>query len=186
MRGLWALGALLITAAPAAAQDLSLGATESPAPMSVEAANQALASAVFAPTAAPGRNPAALRASHGRYGVEFAPQAQANALGGTDTGGELRVTRALGKARGADEGRYFLYASAARRSVDLPPDARRWSGGERGLVSDTKAGVGWRNGSTETTLGYVKRKVPQAYTANGLERRGGGMVGFSLTYRPGS
>ncbi|MCC7266396.1 MAG: hypothetical protein IT546_03535 [Caulobacteraceae bacterium] len=154
--------------------------------MSVEAANLALANAVFAPTAAPGRTPAALSASHGRYGLEFAPQAAANPLGGTDTGAELRVTRTLGKAGGPDEGGYFLYASAARRSVDLPPDARRWSGDDRGLVSDLKAGVGWRNGSTETTLGYVKRKVPQAYTANGLERRGGGMVGFSLTFRPGS
>lgn len=186
MRGLWALGAVLITAAPAAAQELALQGQGPPAPMSVEAANQALADAVFTPSAAPGRNPAALSASHGRYGLQFAPQAAPNALGGTDTGAELRVTRALGKARGADEGRYFLYASAGQRSVDLPGDARRWSGDERGLVSDLKAGVGWRNGSTETTLGYVKRKVPQAYTANGLEKRGGGMVGFSLTYRPGS
>ncbi|HYD43848.1 MAG TPA: hypothetical protein VEA79_01140 [Phenylobacterium sp.] len=154
--------------------------------MSIEAANQALADAVFAPSAAPGRHPAALSASHGRYGLEFAPQAAANALGGTDTGAELRVTRALGKARGTDEGRYFLYASAAQRSVDLPRDARPWRGDERGQVSDLKAGVGWRNGSTETTLGYVKRKLPQPYTDNDLERRGGGMVGFSLTYRPGS
>lgn len=186
MRGLWALGAILITAAPAAAQELALQAPEVHAPTSVVTANEALANAVFAPSAAPGRNPAALSASNGRYGLEFAPQAAPNVLGGTDTGAELRVTRAIGKARDADEGRYFLYASAGQRAVDLPADVRRWSGDDRGRVSDLKAGVGWRNGATETTLGYVKRKVPQAYTANGLERRGGGMVGFSLTYRPGS
>jgi hypothetical protein len=186
MRGLWALGAFLITApAAAAAQELALRGPEAPAPMSVEAANQALADAVFAPTPAPSRAPAALSASHGPYGLAFAPQARPNAMGGTDAGAELRFTRTLGKQRG-EEGRYFLYASAARRSVDLPPAAGRWTSDDRGLVSDAKAGVGWSNGPMQTTLGYVRRKVPQAYAANGLERRGGGMVGLSFTLRPGS
>ena len=186
MRGVWALGALLITAMPAAAQDLAPSGSQEVAPASVEAYNQALSDAVFAPLA-PSRTASTMSASNGRYGLEFTPQAETNAYGGANTGAELRVTRNLGKPRGDADGRYFLYASAARRSVETPANAQRWAGRERnGVVRDTRVGVGWRNGEMETSFGYVRRKVPQSYTANGLEKRDGGMVGFSLTYRPDS
>lgn len=186
MRGGWALGAFLIMAAPAAAQDLGLRGSQEIAPNSVQASNAALTDAVFAPFT-PARAPSTMSASSGRYGIEFTPQAASNAYGGTNTSAEVRVTRDLGKRRTADDGRYFLYASAGRRSVETPENAGRWAGEDRmSLVSDAKAGVGWRNERMESSLGYVRRKTPQSYNANGLEKRGGGMVGFSLTFRPGA
>ena len=186
MRSVWAIGAFLITAMPATAQDLALNGAQEVTPASVQASNQALSDAVFAPFA-PSRAASTMSASSGRYGLEFTPQTETNAYGGTNTGAELRITRDLGKRRSGEDGRYFLYASTGRRSVETPANAQAWAGRDRNsLVSDTKAGVGWRNGQMETSFGYVRRKVPQNYTANGLEKRGGGMVGFSLTYRPGS
>ena len=186
MRGGWAFGAFFILATPAAAQDLGLRGSPDLAPTSVQATNQALTDVVFAPFA-PTRTASTMSASSGRYGVEFTPQAESNAYGGTNTAAELRVTRELGKRRDGDQGRYFLYASAGRRSIEIPENAQRWTGGERNsLVSDAKAGVGWRDKRMETSLGYVRRKAPQSYNGNGMEKRGGGMVGFSLTFRPGA
>lgn len=189
MRGMWALGAILVTAAPAAAQDFALRGRlgiEDVSPTSVEASNEALSQAVLTPFSARVETPAAISASKGRYDLDFAPHVRENVFGGTDAGAEIRVTRELGKRRTGDNGRYFVYAAASGQSVDLPPHAEAWAEGDRAaFVSDTKAGVGWRDGKMETSLGYVRRKVQSSYSSNGLEKRGGGMVGLSLTLRPG-
>ena len=185
MRGMWALGAILITAAPAAAQDFALRGRLGVGPATAEASNESLSRAVLTPLPAPTETPAALNASKGRYNLALAPHARENAFGGTDAGAELRVTRDLGKRRAGDDGRYFLYAAASGQSVELPPHAE-WADGDRSsFVSDAKAGVGWRKGNVETSVGYVRRKVQTTYSSSGLEKRGGGMVGVSLTLRPG-
>lgn len=67
-----------------------------------------------------------------------------------------------------DRGRWYLFAAASGREVGLnmARDAQGnlqrlgWSAeGTSALISDAQAGVAWRKGDTQASLGYVHREI---------------------------
>ena len=206
MRG-WVLGLAMIAAAPAAAQDFALRGRLDPSPVSAVASAEALGQVVFAPT--PGR-PAGhgpFAVSKGRYDLDFTPHARANAVGGVDAGAEVRVSRDLGDkvvdrlgdlgvrdgASFGDRGRFYLFAAASGRAVGM--NMLRGEGGwsregwstdpTSALVGDAQAGLGWRKGPMQASVGYIHREMKATHMLRGVEGKDDSLVALSLTIKPG-
>jgi len=156
--------------------------------------------------------PAAWSLQAGRYAIDVSPHA---GVGFSDTGGSAeagalvrlgqdlqdRVTRRLGfrtgEASTADgRGSWFLFAAASGRAVgvNMTPSAEGglprpgWSNEPvTTLVSDAQAGLGWRRGDLQASIGYVHRDVKNQTvltTGAGPANYHDSMVAFSFTITP--
>ncbi|HLK23339.1 MAG TPA: lipid A-modifier LpxR family protein [Caulobacteraceae bacterium] len=128
--------------------------------------------------------PSAWSVSAGRYGLDISPHAGVglSEAGGSAEAGALvrigrdlegRVQHSLGLTASAPPsakgpGSFFLFASASGRAIGMSvaPGAvgglQRfgWAGDvSTTVVSDAQAGVGWRRGDLQASLGYVHRDV---------------------------
>ena len=138
--------------------------------------------------------PAALALSAGRYDLDISPHAGVGVSndGGSAEAGALvrlgpnlqdRVMSGLGalglhtvSSRSlGDRGRWYLFASASGRAVGLnvARDAQGslqrlgWSAeGTSELISDAQAGIAWRKGTTQASLGYVHREIHGDFGGN--------------------
>lgn len=111
------------------------------------------------------------------FGGETA-EARLRAMGVRD-GGEFR-----------DRGRLYLFAADGETAVgyNLARSAEGWS--REGLsldqgafVGDAQAGVAWRKGDTQTSLGYVHREIKRADRI-GRDREEG-FVALQFSWTPG-
>jgi hypothetical protein len=150
--------------------------------------------------------PAAWGLEAGRYALDVSPHA---GVGFSDTGESaeagalVRLGEALqdhvsrrfgfrtGEAAAADsQGGWFLFAAASGRAVgvNMAPSAPGWANEPATtLVSDAQAGLGWRRGDVQASIGYVHRDVKNQTvitSGSGPANYHDSMVGFSFSIRP--
>jgi len=144
----------------------------------------------------------------GRYLVDVTPKAGVGygAAGGSIGGGAMvRVMSPRADARVVDRlakwgvvegerfggaGRWYLFAAASGRAVGFsmaPGMQNAWTTDPAALVSDAQVGVGWRKGDTQTSIGYMVRRVRvndrfahQFADVPGSDQ----VVGLSFSYKP--
>ena len=157
--------------------------------------------------------PAALQLSAGDYDVDFSPHAGVGVSSGggsAEAGGMVRVgsnlqdkvmssldhmgLHTVSSRSIEDRGRWYLFASASGRAVglnmgrDAQGNMQRlgWSAeGTSALISDAQAGIAWRKGATEASIGYVHRDIHGDF--GGSVDPGhvkDSMVAFSFSVRP--
>jgi hypothetical protein len=155
----------------------------------------------------------ALSLSGGGYEFAFVPQGDVQAANGgsaAQAGAMVRVGADLqgqvmaGLNRlgmktvsGADlenRGRLYLFAAYSGREVGFnvargaQGGVQRlgWSAeGASTLVSDAQAGFGWRKGSMQASVGYVRRDVNNnGFGAVGMQKLSDNMVAFTFNVRP--
>ncbi|WP_340645574.1 DUF2219 domain-containing protein [Phenylobacterium sp.] len=141
----------------------------------------------------------------GEFDVDFTPHAGvgiSNAGGEAEAGAVVRLRRkaegwanSLGVTDGArfgDQGRWYLFAAASGRAVGLNLQRSNGDWGNRGLSTDTssalindiQAGVGWRKGSIQSSLAWMRRKVKAAHTLMGWDHRDDSMVAVTVSIKP--
>jgi hypothetical protein len=159
--------------------------------------------------------PAALKWSAAGYAVDVTPHAglgvssaggaaEAGAMVrfGTDLGRDAARKLGLHEVDGASyggRGRWYLFAAASGQAVGLnmTPGAPglpkgAWSAeSTSALISDAQAGVGWRKGAMQASVGYVHRDIQlrgdgadNNLGAAGPSRISDSMVAFSLSIHP--
>ncbi|MBP7815728.1 MAG: DUF2219 family protein [Phenylobacterium sp.] len=141
----------------------------------------------------------------GKFDVDFTPHAGvglSNAGGEAEAGAVVRLRKkaegwanSLGVRDGArfgDQGRWYLFAAASGRAVGLNLQRSNGDWGNRGLSTDTssalindiQAGVGWRRGSMQASLAWMRRKVKAAHTLMGWDHRDDSMVAVTVSVKP--
>lgn len=141
----------------------------------------------------------------GEFDVDFTPHAGvgiSNAGGEAEAGAVVRLRKkaegwanSLGVRDGArfgDQGRWYLFAAASGRAVGLNLQRTHGDWGNRGLSTDTssalindiQAGVGWRKGSMQASLAWMRRKVKAAHTLMGWDHRDDSMVAVTVSVKP--
>lgn len=97
-----------------------------------------------------------------------------------------------GKAFG-DQGRWYMFVAGGSRTVGL--NMLRGADGElqragwstdstSALVSDAQAGVGWRRGAMQASVGYMHREVKPHEALAGFEKRDDSLVAISFSFKP--
>ena len=91
-------------------------------------------------------------------------------------------------------GRWYLFAAASGRAVGLnvtrdgqTGDLRRsgWSIDPTAvIIGDAQAGIGWRQGSVQASLGYLHRTIKNEFGLRGTSPRGDSLLALSFTIRP--
>lgn len=104
--------------------------------------------------------------------------------------------KGLGVRDGAefgDRGRWYLYAATSGRSVGLNmlrgPEGglsrAGWStDATSALVSDAQAGVGWRRGALQASVGYLHREIKPRNGLMGMETKDDDLVAVSFSFKP--
>jgi len=158
--------------------------------------------------------PSALTLKAGAYDLDLSPHAglgMSNAGGTAEAGAMVRFGSKLGSgdferlasglglrtvdnASYAQKGRWYLFAAASGRAVGLTMshdpqngDMRRsgWSmDPSAALVGDSQAGLGWRKGAMQASVGYLHREVKNEFGVRGAGMGGDSRVALSLTIRP--
>lgn len=97
-----------------------------------------------------------------------------------------------GKSFG-DRGRWYLYAATSGRSVGLnmlrggDGELRRagWStDATSALVSDAQAGIGWRRGAMQASIGYIHREIKPRHGIMGMDSQADDLVAVSFSLKP--
>jgi len=155
--------------------------------------------------------PGALSFESGKLAVDVSPHAGLGVIGGDAPGGgsaEAGATvqlsksdlagerlKAMGVRDGASfgqQGRWYLFAAASGRAVGMNMlhgesgwNRAGWSTDATSkLVGDAQVGVGWRKGSMQTSLVYVRREVKSQHMMYGVDPKSDSMVAVSLSIRP--
>lgn len=131
--------------------------------------------------------------SHQRPRIRTGPADEdfdAIAFGGETAEARLRAMGVRDGGEFRDRGRLYLFAADGETAVgyNLARSAEGWS--REGLsldqgafVGDAQAGVAWRRGDTQTSLGYVHREVKRADRI-GRDREEG-FVALQFSWTPG-
>jgi hypothetical protein len=184
MRAL-ALGLSMVLATGAAQAQVPGGPTQRP---------DSLRDVVLAPIPAPHDWPSAFRFDAGGVDVDLAPHAGVSRDNEAEAGAEIRLGQ-LG-VRDADPsgqtGRWYLFAAASGRSVglDMLQGEAGWSPAgwstdpASALVSDAQAGVGWRRGATQASVGYIHRDYENRHLARPFAAKDHSLVAFSVSIKP--
>ena len=148
--------------------------------------------------------PSAVKMSAGQYAVDISPHAGfgVNSVGTTaEAGAMLRIGRDIVDRLGvktvnsreiSHQGHWFLFAAASGRAVglnmmqtDQGVQRAGWSAEtSSALISDAQAGLGWRLGPMQASVGYVHRSVKSdtlVTTPTGPANYHDSMVAFSLS-----
>jgi hypothetical protein len=145
-------------------------------------------------------------APHAGFGVSnLGTQAEG---GATLTVSKSRGERALEQLRDlgvkdgtsfGDKGRWYLFAAASGRAVglNLRQDEGGWTSAgwsedrTAGFVTSAQAGLAWRKGPAQASIGYVRRKVrmggPQGSVTSDLYAdlpKDDDLAGFTFSYAP--
>lgn len=93
-----------------------------------------------------------------------------------------------------DRSRWYVFAAASGRAIGMnvrrDPDGLirnyGWSSDPAALAGDVQAGVGWRRGSTQTSLGYMHRQFRPASAMQNVDYDNkDDMVALSFSVKPG-
>jgi Uncharacterized protein conserved in bacteria (DUF2219) len=148
--------------------------------------------------------PSAVKMSAGEYALDISPHAGlgVNNVGTTaEAGAMMRIGRDIVDRLGVKtvssrdivhQGHWFLFAAASGRAVglnmmqtDQGVQRAGWSAEpSSALISDAQAGLGWRLGPMQASVGYVHRSVKSqtlATTPTGPANYHDSMVAFSLS-----
>lgn len=141
----------------------------------------------------------------GRFDLDVTPHAGvgiSNAGGEAEAGAMVRLRRKaegwatnLGVRDGArfgDQSRWYLFAAASGRAVGLNLQRTNGDWSNRGLstdassalINDIQAGIGWRKGSVQASLAWMRRKVKAANTLMGWDHRDDSMVAVTVSIKP--
>ncbi|MGE5565822.1 MAG: DUF2219 domain-containing protein [Parcubacteria group bacterium] len=97
-----------------------------------------------------------------------------------------------GKSFG-DKGRWYMFVAGGSRTVGLNMLRGADGGLQRAgwstdatsaLVSDAQAGVGWRRGAMQASIGYMHREVKPHEPVAGFEKRDDNLVAISFSFKP--
>lgn len=157
--------------------------------------------------------PGALKLTAGRYDLAFSPHAGFG-VNSAGEEAEAGATVSLGAhmqdqvMRGLDRlglhtmdshalenrGRWYLFGAVSGKAIGFNMGSNAQGGMQRlgwsadgtsALISDAQAGLAWRRGDTEASVGYVHRNITADYiTPIGPAHVGGSMVAFSFTIHP--
>lgn len=152
--------------------------------------------------------PSAVKLEAGKYALDFSPHA---GFGFGDAGGsaeagatvrlgknvEDRVSDSLG-LRDGDEafgqrGRWYVFAAASGRAVGL--NMLRGQNGDWSragmssdvnskLIGDAQAGVAWRKGPMQASVGYIHREMKAKDVIMGMATQKDSMVALSFSLKP--
>jgi hypothetical protein len=158
--------------------------------------------------------PSALTIRAGAYDLDISPHAGlgiTNEGGSAEAGATVRLGSSYADARArrvaeslglstvegssfGDQARLYLYAAASGRALGLNVVRDRETGGLRGsgwsidpaavLISDAQAGIGWRQGSVQASLGYLHRDIRNEFGVRGMKLDGDSIVALSFAIRP--
>ncbi len=149
--------------------------------------------------------PNLLAVDAGQFDLDITPHAGvgiSNAGGEAEAGAMVRLRKKaqgwasnLGVSDGArfgDQGRWYLFAAASGRAVGLNLQRTNGDWSNRGLstdassalINDIQAGVGWRKGSVQASLAWMRRKVKAANTLMGWDHRDDSMVAVTVSIKP--
>ena len=141
--------------------------------------------------------PGAIRLKTGAFGFDVSPHAGVGRSGGggsqNDAGALLRFGRGLGDAGQAARTRWFLFASTDQQTLETGfmrgEDAwkRAGLGPDPGAtIADTRAGLGWRDGPFEASVGYLYREIkPRDVDMLDVQANHESLLGFRLAFHPG-
>jgi hypothetical protein len=152
--------------------------------------------------------PRALNVGAGAFQFDLSPHAGVG-LGSAGTSVEAGATLRLGKriddqvvarladmgvrdgAAFGDRGRWYLFAAASGRAVGLNMmhgdggwSRQGWSTDPAATIADAQLGVGWRKGTMQTSLGYLRREVKSDHKVWGQETRADSLIALSFSLRP--
>lgn len=150
--------------------------------------------------------PAAVRLEAGDQDLSVTPHAGVgltNAGPGAEAGATVSVEDKVagrleglgvrdGKAFG-DKGRWYMFVAGGSRTVGLNMLRGADGGFQRAgwstdstsaLVSDAQAGVGWRRGAMQASVGYMHREVKPHEAVAGFEKRDDNLVAVSFSFKP--
>ena len=158
--------------------------------------------------------PSALMLKAGAYDLDITPHAglglsdqggsaEAGAMvrlgAGLDTLRARQIAESLGLSTVdgqsfGDQGRWYLFAAASGRAVGLNVTRDGSTGNLRGsgwsidptarIIADAQAGLGWRQGPVQASLGYIHRDIKNAFEIRGTGRDGDSLIALSFTVRP--
>ena len=140
--------------------------------------------------------PAAVRWKTGAYGFDVSPHAGVGHSGAGDSqnaGALLRFGRGLGEDGQAGRTKWFLFASTDQQTLGTGFTANQdgWKrvnlGRDPGAsIADTRAGLAWRDGPIEASVGYLFREIKprdlDMMDAQGVRES---LVAFRLAFHPG-
>ncbi len=154
--------------------------------------------------------PSAVALAGRRYALDVTPHAGlgfGGAGGSAEAGATVRlgkkknmgdqVTDALGVRQGdeafGDRGRWYIFAAASGRAVGL--NMLRGQNGDWSragltqdttsrLIGDSQAGVAWRKGPMQASLGYIHREIRAKEGIMGLARQKDDVVALSFSLKP--
>lgn len=142
--------------------------------------------------------PGALRFKTGAFGFDLTPHASvstSNVRDAQDAGAVLRFGRGLGlsDAEAGRRGKWFLFASTDQQTLGMgflrneDPWRRFGLGSDPGaVIEDTRAGVAWRDGPFEASVGYLYREIkPRDLDMIDAQSSRESMVAFRLSFHPG-
>ena len=154
--------------------------------------------------------PSAVSLAGGKYALDVTPHAGVGFGGGggsAEAGATLRlgkkknmgdrVTDALGVREGdeafGDRGRWYIFAAASGRAVGF--NMLRGQNGDWNraglsqdvtsqLIGDSQAGVAWRKGPMQASLGYIHREIRAKEGIMGLATQKDDVVALSFSLKP--
>ncbi|WP_168075687.1 lipid A-modifier LpxR family protein [Caulobacter sp. SSI4214] len=152
--------------------------------------------------------PAAMQFGDGKYALDVTPHAGVG-FGGSGGSAEAGATVRLGKAMKGqvqdalglhdgdatfgDRGRWYIYAAASGRAVGfnmLRGQNGDWSragltqDAASRLIGDSQAGVAWRRGPMQASLGYIHREIRAKDGIMGLATQKDDVVALSFSLKP--
>lgn len=155
--------------------------------------------------------PAAVKFGAGKLAVDFTPHAGfgfGGAGGSAEAGGMVRIGKkdksvedrvidGLGVRDGreafGDRGRWYLFAGASGQLVGM--NLLRGQEGDwtragvtadttSKLVGDAQAGVGWRRGPMQASVGYIRREIKAKDQIMGMATQEDSVVALSFSLKP--
>ncbi len=152
--------------------------------------------------------PAAVKFGAGKLAVDFTPHAGlgfGGAGGSAEAGGMVRIGKSVedrvisglgvrdGSETFGDRGRWYLFAGASGQLVGmnlLRGQDGDWTRagvtsdtGSR-LVGDAQAGVGWRRGPMQASVGYIRREIKSKDQIMGMATQEDSVVALSFSLKP--
>jgi hypothetical protein len=152
--------------------------------------------------------PAAVKLTSGKYALDVTPHAGLGlgGAGGTAEAGAMvrfgkknmedRVVSSLGVSDGrafGNRGRWYVFAAASGQAVGLNMLRNQdgdWSragftsDNNSKLIGDRQAGVAWRRGAMQASLGYVHRSIKAKDQIMGMATEKDEMVAMTFSLKP--